>query len=166
MDPPPAPSHGGTRPKPPGELRSPVLRLVGEDVAEACVTRIYATWPELLDRYGERGRQFTAEDNHWHLNFLDAAIALRDPGHFHRYADWLVRFLGPRGLGPDHVAGAFGFLADGLAAAEIPPEHDEARRALVQLLHETQARVLASATAEAGRAAAPERADRPGPNGT
>src|ERR1700677_1043414 len=98
--------HGGTRPKPPTELRSPVLRAFGEVIAKACVGRIYATWPDLLDRYGERGRQFTAEDNIWHLNFLDAAIALGDPEYFCRYATWLVEFFAPRGLGPEHVAGA------------------------------------------------------------
>ena len=142
MDQPPTLTHGGTRPKPAAELRSPVLRAVGEAIAEACVGRTYATWPDLLDRYGERGRQFTAEDNLWHLNFLDATIALGDREHFRRYATWLVEFFAPRGLGPEHVAGAFRFLAEGLAAADVAPEQDRQRRDLIEVLRETQARIL------------------------
>jgi hypothetical protein len=143
MDQPPNLPHGGTRPKPPTELRSPVLRAFGESIAKACVGRIYATWPDLLDRYGERGRQLTAEDNVWHLNFLDAAVALGDPEHFRRYATWLVEFFAPRGLGPEHVEGAFRFLAEGLAAADVPPEQEGQRRELIEVLRETQARILA-----------------------
>lgn len=133
---------GGTKPKTPSELRSPVLRRVGAGVAEACAERLYATWPGLVERYGERGRRFTAEDNLWHLNFLDVAVTLDDPGHFERYANWLVRFLGPRGLTPDHIAGAFGFLADGLADAECPAAHEAHRQSLVDLLRLTSEHVL------------------------
>ena len=142
MDQPPSLPHGGTRPKPPAELRSPVLRAFGVAIAEACVRRIYAAWPDLLDRHGERGRRFTAEDNFWHLNFLDAAVALGDPEHFRGYATWLVEFFAPRGLGPEHVAGAFRFLAEGLAAADVPPEQEGHRRELIEVLRETQARIL------------------------
>src|SRR5215210_6726079 len=126
-------SHGGTRPRPPEELRSPLLRAQGAAVAASCLRRIDEAWPDLAARYGERGRQLTAEDNLWHLNFLDAAVALGDDAHFERYADWLVRFLGPRGLDPHHVAGAFGFLAEALAQADCPPELQEHRRDLIRL---------------------------------
>ncbi len=106
--------------------------------------------------YGERGRQLTAEDNFWHLNFLDAAVSLGDPERFRRYATWLVEFFAPRGLGPEHVAGAFGFLADGLAAAEVPPEQEEQRRVLTDILRETQARILALSDATDGGAPPPD----------
>ena len=98
-------------------------------------------------RHDERGRRFTAEDNLWHLNFLDAAVAMDNPGHFEPYADWLVLFLGPRGLTPDHVAAAFGFLADGLADAECPADQESHRRSLVNLLRLTSGHVLASGAA-------------------
>ncbi len=133
--------HGGTRPKPPQELRSPVLRRHGQSAADSSFRRIEETWPELAEIYGERGRSFTAEDNLWHMNFLDAAIAVGFPDHFDRYADWLVSFLVPRGLRPEHVAGAFGFLADAIEEAEVEPQEREHRRQLVEVLRSTAARV-------------------------
>ncbi len=137
----PAIPHGGTRPKPPAELRSPVLRRHGVAAAESSLRRIYETWPELGDQYGERGRSLTAEDNYWHLNFLDVAVELNYAPHFDRYADWLVSFLGPRGLGPHHVAGAFGFLADALESADVVPDHAEHRRRLIAQLRSTASRI-------------------------
>jgi hypothetical protein len=133
-----------------------VLRAFGAAIAKACVGQIYATWPDLLERYGERGRHLTAEDNVWHLNFLDASVALGDPEHFRRYATWLVEFFAPRGLGPEHVAGAFRFLADGLAAADVPVEHEGQRRELIEVLRETRARILAPAVASVSGAARPD----------
>jgi hypothetical protein len=143
-------SSGGTKPKTPSELCSPVLRAVGAEVADACVERLYQAYPELAERYGERGRRLTAEDNLWHLTFLDAAVAMDDPGRFHRYADWLVRFLGPRGLTSDHVARAFTFLGEGLAFAECLAVHEVHRQILVDLLRLTSEHVLAVGAAEGG----------------
>ncbi len=135
-------SHGGTRPRPLQELRSPILREHGAAIANACLTRIYQTWPDLVERYGERGRQLTAEDNHWHLNYLDATAVLNDPCHFERYAGWLVSFLGPRGLGRDHIGGVFGFLADELERITVPAEQEAHRHFLIDVLRRTSERVL------------------------
>jgi hypothetical protein len=133
--------HGGTRPKPPEELRSPVLRRLGAEAAAASFARIEQAWPELMERYGERGRRLTAEDNLWHLNFLDAAMSLGDPSLFDRYADWLVAFLVARGLVPRHVSGAFGFLADALESAEVPEAERPHRSDLVEVLRTAAARI-------------------------
>ena len=134
MDQPPNLPHGGTRPKPPTELRSPVLRAFGGAIAEACVRRIYATWPDLLDRYGERGRQLTAEDNFWHLNFLDAAVSLGEPERFRRYATWLVEFFAPRGLGPRACRRGLRVPRRGAGRRGCPPEQEGHRRELIEIL--------------------------------
>ncbi len=141
-------SQGGSRPKPPGELRSPVLRRYGQAAAEASSTRIYQTWPELADLYGERGRRLAAEDNYWHLSFLDASFAVGDAGHFERYADWLLRFLTARGLVAEHIAGAFGFLADALEAAQVEAELQNHRQDLVNRLRQSASRLQLEARGE------------------
>ena len=131
-----------TRPLRPYQLKSPVLRAHGLAVARRCFDRIYETWPELDERYGERGRHHTSEDNFWHLEHLDAAAELGDPSLFERYADWLVGLLVARGLDRAHIAGAFGFLADELAGVECPDRHEDHRQGLITILRSNQARVL------------------------
>jgi hypothetical protein len=119
-------------------------------VARFCFERIYSTWPELDQQYGERGRRLTAEDNFWHLEYLDGAVAAGEPRLFADYADWLVGLLVSRGLGQEHVAGAFGFLADGLEAVDCPASQETHRRALIETLRSNQRRVLSSSSAVLG----------------
>jgi hypothetical protein len=111
-------------------------------VAASSFERLYATWPELDERYGERGRHHTAEDNLWHLDHLDEAVAAGDPELFAHYTDWLVGLMLPRGLMREHVAGAYGFLADALERVECPRSQESHRRELVDTLRINQARVL------------------------
>jgi hypothetical protein len=132
----------GSHPRPPSRLHSPVLRRHARRVAADCFERIYATWPELDERYGERGRQYTAEDNFWHLDYLDEAVAAKQPEIFADYADWLTGLMLARGLVREHIAGAFGFLAEAIEQAECAPSRSEHRRELVNLLRGNQARVL------------------------
>lgn len=134
---------GGEHPMSPAKLRSPLLRRHGRAVAASCFRRCYETWPELDARFGERGRQHTAEDNFWHLEHLDAAVAAGDPRIFADYADWLAALLEARGIGREQVAGAFGFLAEAIEGAECPASQERHRAALVAILRENQARVLA-----------------------
>ena len=118
-------------------------------LCDASVARIDAAFPELIARYGDRGRQFTAEDNLWHLNYLDLALALRDPSRFAKYADWLADFLLPRGLEYRHIAGAFTFLAEGLDALDCPAEWEAHRREFIGMLTTAAAAVLARPPADA-----------------
>ena len=134
------------RPKPVSQLKSPLLRAHGDTVARHCYERCYRTWPELEARYGERGRSFVAEDGLWHLEHLDAAVAVQIPQLFEDYAAWLVGLLVARGVGREQVAGAFKFLAEGLERVECPEELQEHRRELVALLLDTAARILQAAT--------------------
>ncbi len=133
--------EGGTKPRPCSELRSPILRDHGDQIAAESLERIYQTWPEMTARYGQRGRNLTAQDQLWHLNYLDTAAALNNPKHLYHYADWLVRFLSLRGLHAEHIAGAFGFLAEGITRLTIPPEHQGHRTQLLTLLENVQQRL-------------------------
>ena len=132
----------GSRPLAPSRIRSPVIRAHARAVAAYCFDRIYATWPELDERFGPRGRDYTAMDNFWHLEHLDEAVAVGDAGLFDAYTDWLVGLLLPRGLEREHITGAYGFLAEGLAAAACQASRETHCRELIALLRSNQARVL------------------------
>jgi hypothetical protein len=103
-------------------------------VVESCVARLYESWPELETRFGDHGRALTAEDCHWHLNYLDVALSLGDLASFHRYVEWLVRFLTPRGVEPSMIAGALVGLADALDEVGITSDLEGHRRMLVEVL--------------------------------
>jgi hypothetical protein len=133
---------GGERPRRPSQLSSPILRRHGREAAAHCFRRCYETWPELDARYGEWGRQFVAEDAFWHLEHLDAAIEVEDPAVFADYADWVTGLLGARGIGPEQVAGAFGFLAEALEKVACPAAQETHRERLVAVLRDNQARIL------------------------
>jgi hypothetical protein len=130
-------------PRCPSQLRSPILRNHGHELARYCFERCYETWPELDERYGERGRRHTAQDNYWHLDYLDSAVDATCPEIFSDYTDWLVGLLTFRGLDRAHVAGVYGFLSDALARLECPPRHEGHRRLLIAILHENRDRILA-----------------------
>src|SRR4051794_36991409 len=97
---------GGERPRPPSQLASPTPRRHGRDAAAHCFRRCYETWPELELRYGERGRQFIAQDALWHLEHLDAAVEIAEPAIFAEYVDWVTGLLQARGVATEQVAGA------------------------------------------------------------
>lgn len=138
---------GGERPKRPEDLQSPILREHGRDAAQHCFRRCYETWPELDEKFGERGRRYVAEDAYWHLEHLDAALAVDSPSVFASYADWLTSMLRSRGVGPDQVAGAFGFLAESLGTVPCPPADAAQLAALLGILRDNQARIQAIAQA-------------------
>ena len=141
---PPPPAHGGTRPRPYGLLRSPLLRFHGASLAEATFHRIEETWPDLALRYGNRGRQYTAEDNAWHLDFLDSSSSRQDPKIFTRYAEWLTRFLVARQMEPGHISGAFRIMAREIASLDVPAEWADHRGTLMNLLESAADHVDAS----------------------
>ncbi|MGE5756288.1 MAG: B12-binding domain-containing protein [Planctomycetaceae bacterium] len=150
-EPAPCESYGGERPVRPDALESPLLRVHGDDVARYCFDHCYATWPGLDERYRARGRHYTAEDNYWHLEHLDAAVASGEEGAFADYADWLVGLLSARGMERAHVAGAFGFLAEALERVGCPPAEEGHRQELIRLLRANQDRISGAPPAAEGR---------------
>ena len=88
------------------------------------------------------GRQHTAQDAFWHLEHLDAAVAVGSRRIFAEYADWLADLLEARGIGREQVTGIFGFLAEGIERADCPPNQEEHRQKLISYLRDIQARML------------------------
>lgn len=147
-------------PRRPYQLQSSLLRRHGAAIAQECFERAYATWPELEQRFGQRGRHHTAEDNFWHLDHLDTAVSAGAPEVFTEYTDWLVGLLLARGLGRHHIAGVYDFLAQSLDRIACPPRQESHRRELVHLLQQNRDRVLSG-----GPASGPAETEDASPNG-
>lgn len=93
--------------------------------AVAAVTRqIYARHPELLQRFGEQGRNACRDDLQRHLEYLLAALNCASPAPFRDYARWLHAVLESRGVPGGHVAESLHllqeFFRERLLPADLP----------------------------------------------
>ncbi|MFN3429647.1 MAG: hypothetical protein ACK46X_06815 [Candidatus Sericytochromatia bacterium] len=121
----------GTAPKQPGEYQSALLNAHGAAIAAYCTRRFYELWPELLARYGERGREHTHEDQFWHLTTLDTALLLESPPLFLEYVQWLRSFLAGRGMGDDITGANFVLMKEALASVSLTPEQASERQMIL-----------------------------------
>ncbi|WP_377891911.1 hypothetical protein [Alkalihalobacillus sp. R86527] len=76
-------------------------------IVERVVEGIYKDMPELLERFGERGRTKCREDNYHHIKHLDSARKLEADDFFIDYALWLNNLLTSRGMQTKHVIDNF-----------------------------------------------------------
>lgn len=75
------------------------MRLdIKNKIAAETATSIYAAFPILWERFGERGFEHTEKDNHHHLDHLETALALDDEQVFVDYAIWLETVLTSRNV--------------------------------------------------------------------
>ncbi len=131
-------------PRRPYLLDSPLLRKHGRTIAQACFERSMLEWPEILEQFGHRGRDYTEEDFYWHLDYLDSAAEADAPAVFEDYTDWLVGLLTPRGLELRHIAGAFEMLAEEIERLPCPPRQADHKLGLIKILRSNRDRVLES----------------------
>lgn len=69
-----------------------------EAIARAVTITLYREYPELIDRYGERGRQKTLQDMHHNVDHLIPAVDLGEPQMFAKYVQWLDSMLRSRNV--------------------------------------------------------------------
>ena len=69
-----------------------------ETLARSITARLYEEKPQLLEKYGERGREKCLEDMHYNLEHLAPAVELGDPGMFASYVRWLDSLLRARNV--------------------------------------------------------------------
>jgi hypothetical protein len=81
------------------------LKIVG--VLEEVVKDIYIAYPELIERFGERGKEKCEEDNGHHFKNLETAFAVNEPKIFLDYAHWLNNVLTSRGMKTEHIIDNF-----------------------------------------------------------
>ena len=81
-----------------GDRASATLLERKDELARAVTRALYAERPDLLERYGERGRRKCLQDMRYNLEHLAPAVALGEPALFARYVVWLRDMLAARGV--------------------------------------------------------------------
>ncbi len=79
------------------------LRSVAEMIAQAAVAGDYARRPDLLVKYGERGRAMYLQDTRFHLSYLADAISFGRPTIFKNYLGWVAEVLSARGVASEEL---------------------------------------------------------------
>lgn len=99
-------------------------------LANAVSGQFYLDHPDWLARYGERGRQFCAQDTCLHLDFLCGAIEAGVPESFADYALWTARMLAARGMANDSLKENFEIVGRQLSMVLSDDEYLEVARFL------------------------------------
>lgn len=67
-------------------------------IAAETAKSIYEAYPDLWERFGEKGFIHTEKDNHHHLDHLETAFSMDDEAIFLDYTKWLESVLLSRGV--------------------------------------------------------------------
>jgi signal transduction histidine kinase len=81
-------------------------------LSAAVVERQYELYPELRDRYGERGREKCIEDTEFHLAHLSAAVLASSPTIFADYVGWVSSIMSAVGIRPEDLRANLACLRD------------------------------------------------------
>jgi hypothetical protein len=106
------------------------LLRFADELARATTDALYARRPDLMERWGERGRAKCLEDMRHNVEHLAPAVGLDDPSIFARYVRWLDDLLRARGIPSDDVRESLELMRDAVAA-RLP--HDESARAAASI---------------------------------
>jgi hypothetical protein len=69
-----------------------------EPLARAVTAQFFKESPELLERYGERGRDKCLQDMRYNIEHLIPAVEMGDASMFTRYVEWLDGLLRARNV--------------------------------------------------------------------
>ena len=72
-------------------------------LVDLTVEEIYEAFPDLIERFGQRGKDKTAEDNYHHLDHLETAYQMDNGAFFLDYSRWLKNVLNSRGIGTEII---------------------------------------------------------------
>jgi hypothetical protein len=110
--------------------RSAAERLMfdKEAIARAVTLALYDEFPELVERYGERGRTKTLQDMHYNIEHLIPAVDLDDPQMFAKYAQWLDSVLRSRNVDTVYTRRCLELVAHEARARYDAPEADAIAR--------------------------------------
>ncbi len=68
--------------------------------------------PELVEKYGKKGKEKCYEDAIYHINYLSQAIRVDSPKIFNSYLDWARTMLKERGIGVNDLIDSMKFLKE------------------------------------------------------
>ena len=111
-------------------------------ITDDVIATDYAQRPELLARFGERGRTLYRRDNLYHLSFLTEAVRLGEPALFVDYVAWAKSMLSSHGVPVEHLVENLRLLRTAICR-HVPP--DEAAAAAVPIDKSLQALALPGA---------------------
>ncbi|WP_077624073.1 hypothetical protein [Sediminibacillus massiliensis] len=111
-----------------------------ESILDEVVAGIYKKYPQLLQRFGEQGRQKCREDNQHHIHHLETAYQVEDPAIFVDYAIWLNDILCVRGMKPDHLIDNFERIAIAVEGKLDPEQEKSYKKALESAITALQKR--------------------------
>jgi methanogenic corrinoid protein MtbC1 len=100
------------------------LAAVKQDVAQAMTEEFFASHPEWITRFGQRGRQLCTADACFHVDFLAGAIEANSPEAFADYSRWTGRMLGARGIGAHTLEENLAQLTTHVSAVLLPEERE------------------------------------------
>ena len=121
-----------------GQRASESLLHHEQDLARTITDRVFAARPELLAKYGERGRAHCLQDMRYNLQHLAGAVELGAPELFAGYVRWLEHLLRVRNVPAEDIRHTLeemdAVLSARLAADEAAATADCIRAGLEALL--------------------------------
>jgi hypothetical protein len=111
-----------------GERAAERILREKDGLAREATDALYGERPELLDRYGEAGREKCRQDLRFNLEHLAPALALEQPQMFEGYVRWLVEMLGARGIPAGDIERSLVLTGDAIAR-RFPADEAAAARA-------------------------------------
>ncbi|MGM0836309.1 MAG: hypothetical protein ACQEV7_09135 [Bacillota bacterium] len=128
-------------------ILSPTVQKIKADIGEIDVTPIvekvveemYQDFPSLKEKFGEKGKERTIEDNFYHFLYLNTAYKLNDTNTFTEYATWLNSVLVGRGLKTEMIIYNFKKIQErmpGILEPEVEKKFMDYLEAGIQTLKE------------------------------
>ncbi|MFT9849202.1 globin family protein [Aneurinibacillus sp. REN35] len=101
-----------------------------EQLLDHIVQRIYEIYPDLEEKYGERGKQKCREDSEHHFHHLATAYEMDNDQFFIDYTLWLNNVLTSRGMNPSHIISNYQILQDVLCDI-LPYKQEQAYKRML-----------------------------------
>ena len=115
-----------------GGLRAARLLLIDREALAREVTEaLYAESPDLLERYGEAGREKCLQDMRYNIEHLTPAVELGDEAMFAGYVQWVDSLLRARNVPTRDVVRALELL-DQRCAIRYPRREAETIGAILR----------------------------------